>query len=438
MQDEGRRRRSSRSNSGSRRRWRDKIESLLLVIGIAAVCISVIFLVLAAFKSDRMRPTLLQFAAGYGIGGIVLIVTRLLVFVLPEHRQQRKYRHHTGHRRRWLGFSPEPGSLPLAAPAPVSTERKQGSMLILVLILLGLIAGLCLEVQVKARLLARRTEAALAQTRLQRAATDAALAALQRLANDEDLAVDATNESWSVVEDVTSPVGISTRVRVIDENRHFDLNNLALDPSPSYRPATEILKDIMTLCGDFTPTVAAHALADWVDAGEDGARESAFYLKRDPPCGCPNRMLYAWGDLLAVDGWPRARFDRRARESLRDAFGGNLIDCVTVLPVARSHPLPVNVNTAPREVLQALFGIGNEAVTDTIVAMRQYNPLRSLDQLALVGDPRLYESVRPYLSLHSNFFSVEAQAYHEEQKEMVRLLAQRDSSGRVRVVQWML
>lgn len=404
----------------------------MLVLGLVSVIISAVFIALILTKPDRLRPTLVSFAAGYGAGGLILLTARLLIFVWPESRKQQKYQHRSTHRpRRWLRWSQSPTE---PAPAPA----QEGSVLILVLILLGLIAGLCLEVQVQARLLARRTESDLSQARLQRAATDAALHALQRLADDEDLQVDATNEAWSAVEDVTGPLGIATRVRVVDEDRFFDLNNLALDPSPSYRPAAEILKDLMTLCGDFTPTLAANALADWTDAGEDGARESFFYRELKPPYTCPNRLLPGWGELLDIDGWTRERFQRRSREALREAFAGNLIDCVTVIPVTRNQPFSVNVNTASREVLQALFGIGNEAVTDTIVAMRQYSPLRSLDQLALVGDPRLYESVRPYLSLRSNFFSVEAQAYHEERTEVVRLLAQRDSSGRVRVVQSVL
>ena len=85
-----------------------------------------------------------------------------------------------------------------------------------------------------------------------------------------------------------------------------------------------------------------------------------------------------------------------------------------------------------------ILGLGQETLVRTIVAMRMEKPIRSLDAIGMVLDPLLLEAVRPYLDVSSRYFTVEAQAFTEGQTQRVQLLAHRDPSGGVQVMNWIL
>jgi type II secretory pathway component PulK len=321
--------------------------------------------------------------------------------------------------------------------ASALAQDKSGAVLVLVLILLALIVGLVVETQISARISLRRQQVNLLQTRLQQAAADAAWSALRKLANDEELTVDHTNEIWAATEEVRDPSGVSTRIKISDQDRYFDLNNLAINPPPAgARPAGDIAMDIMTLCGDFAPVDRVDALTDWVDPNDDGFAEKARYLEKAPPYETANRPLYALSEVLWVNGFSRTYFERHARQSALDVFNADVVDCLAVLPGQHNSVIPVNVNTAGREVLLGVLGVTQESLIQLIKAQRNQRPIRSIDQFfAQVGRP-VPEELRPYLDVKSRFFAVDAQAYAEGHTEHLQVLAQRGSGGNIDVLQW--
>ena len=321
--------------------------------------------------------------------------------------------------------------------APEFAPDKGGAVLVLVLILLALVAGLVVETQVSARSSLRRQQVNLLQTRLQQAASDAAWSALRKLANDEDLAVDHTNETWAATEEVRDPSGVSTRVKITDQERYFDLNNLAINPpAADARPAGDIAMDIMTLCGDFAPVDRVDSLTDWVDPNDDGFAEKARYREQVPPYEAANRPLYTLSELLWVNGFNRAYFARHERNSALDTFNADIVDCLAALPGPHHSASPVNVNTAGREVLMGVFGVTQEGLVQLIKAQRSQRPIRAIDEFfAQTGRPVPGE-LRPYLAVNSRFFAIDAQAYAEGHTEHLLVLARRGSEGNVDVLQW--
>ena len=425
--DETRTRRKSR-------RHLHKLAILLLVMGLLCVVISVVFFARSFTGFTSVRARMQRISAVYIVSGLAMLVVRFGVVIALKRAEERKRRHSlNGGMARQEEKPVSNGNGPSVPP-----DKRAGMVLILLLVVLGLMTGLVLQVQLTARSLLRREQAERRTVLLQQAATDAAREALQRLADDEDLFVDHEGEPWAGIREVKTPAGIATRVKVIDADRAFNLNNMGVTGSSTLRTADEILMDLMTLCGDFEPAGRVDALKHFVDKDGEGVAESPLYLGKNPPYEAPNRNLYSFGELLWVDGFSKDLFKRHERQSVHEFFNADLIDCVSVFPVSLSRPASVNVNTAKAEVLMGILGLGQETLVRTIVAMRMEKPIRSLDAIGMVLDPLLLEAVRPYLDVSSRYFTVEAQAFAEGQTQRVQLLAHRDPSGGVQVMNWIL
>ncbi|MBP7829362.1 MAG: general secretion pathway protein GspK [Kiritimatiellae bacterium] len=390
------------------RRRMSKIGLVLLMLGWLCLVLGAGVLAYAfAVSRSASRARLITMAEVYLGAGVVCFFGRLLL----ESIRERHFRH-----RRPSG--------------------RGGAVLILVLLVLVLVSALVMEAQVSARRALRREEQALLQARLDLVAVDAARQALQRLADDPDLGMDATNENWAASIEITDPAGLTTRTWVQDENRWFDLNNLALPARPSWRPAAEIVMDLLTLCGDFEPVSKVDALGDWVDDNAEGPWESPFYRGLEPPYAAADRVLLSWSELLAVRGFRRDLFDRKPRYERRAAFQADVLDQVTVIPAARDTPVPVNINTAGEDVLRGVLGLQRDELVRQLLVRRARAPLRSVDSVLAVLDPETRRAVEPYLDVRSRFFRVEVRADAEDQTVRLRVIAVRQKDGRVDVVQW--
>jgi hypothetical protein len=70
----------------------------------------------------------------------------------------------------------------------------------------------------------------------------------------------------------------------------------------------------------------------------------------------------------------------------------------------------VNVNTAPRQVLEAALTFGGDPVelVEKIIQMRQQMPIKTIDELksSVYGDSQTIERAKDYLTTTSNFFMI--------------------------------
>ena len=105
---------------------------------------------------------------------------------------------------------------------------RRGSALVLVVILAAVLTGVVLFAQVQARRDLAATARSLTQLMLHQAAAEGVRTALVRLAADDETSVDHLRKPWALPQLATNPAGLVVTVRVIDENRFFDWNNLAL------------------------------------------------------------------------------------------------------------------------------------------------------------------------------------------------------------------
>ncbi|HMP76164.1 MAG TPA: type II secretion system protein GspK [Kiritimatiellia bacterium] len=412
---------------------RHRLRLLGMVVGILALVIACGFLLFAAFAQIPQRRRLLEMALYFGAGGGVVLLARWVFLIFPEWLGDR--RSPSRRLRRAQDARRAPGRARPVLPKP--SDAREGGVLVLLLVLTGLVAALLLQSHALARTRAAHERAATERHQLRQAAVDAVHTALQQLAYDPDLGVDTTNDVWAARQWAETPLGISTAVRVRDEQARFDLNNLGAEPTPGARVCEDIVMDLQTLCGEFSPASRTAALRDFIDADRAGSREAEFYRRLNPPQRSPDRVLYGWRELTHVDGWGEADLLRRDRALAGGgAFDATFVDLVTLIPVARTRPLPININSAPRATLLAVLGMEQDRMVDTVLTLRAIRPIRQLDVLSLTMGVEAYERVRPYLEVRSQFFRVEAWAEREGRRMTIEALVFRQDDGRVRVVQW--
>jgi type II secretory pathway component PulK len=328
---------------------------------------------------------------------------------------------------------------PPAVSGSVPLDGRSGSVLVLTLVMLAVVGGLLVQIQLGARAARRRAEAALVGDRLRHAASVAARDAMRSLADGATPDETATNTFWNIGWDIQEPTGIALRVRVTDMNRYFDLNNLAVTSMvATLRPPGEVVMDLMTLCGHFTPVQKVEALADWIDPDSEGPWEADAYRDREPPYQPANRILYGLSELMAVDGFDRELFERHPYAAPGEAFKANLADCVAALPVPRSQAIPVNVNTAPPPVLRAVLGLDQDEAVAAIVGMRTIRRITSMDKVAPLLEPVVLQRSRPYLDVHSRFYRIDVRSFVEGQGLDLAALVYAGSTGEVEVLQWIL
>ena len=316
-------------------------------------------------------------------------------------------------------------------------RRRSGTALVIVLAILTVAAALALHYLGAASASLGEARAVLRDETLHAAAGDAVRRALQRLADDEDLVCDSLEEPWAAPEDVVSPTGVRVVTRVVDAGRLFDLNNLAIEDDEGARLiAGELLSNVLAVRGDFAPTPRVAAVRDWTDPDRDGPWEDDYYADLKPPYAAADRPLQSRHDWARVAGFPREFLVEVPPEDVELGIRVGLLDLVTIVPVGRREPVPVNLNTASESVLLALFGRSRRGLVSSIVSLREAAPLRSIEPVAVLVDPLVMDHVRPFVDVRSRYFFIHAEAGQVGVRVRKLALAARDAGGNVGVLRW--
>jgi general secretion pathway protein K len=202
-----------------------------------------------------------------------------------------------------------------------------------------------------------------------------------------------------------------------DQQGLFNLNNLVQVGKVNMTQLARFRR-LLSILG--IPVALADSLTDWIDAdGElqsaNGAEDS-YYLAQVPPYLAANQPLVDVEELALVRG-----FDDKAIALLRPF--------VAALPAYT----PINVNTAPAEVLAATVeGLDLDAAR-TIVAQREKIYFRSPAEFASRLAPRLKAPVQD-IAVSSDFFVVTLRASIGSAQARGAVLLQREDLGWPKVV----
>lgn len=293
-------------------------------------------------------------------------------------------------------------------------------ILVVVLVMLGLIAALVIQAQVSALLALRLAERQSLQAQLRAAATEATWQALTRLAADNNLLIDHTNEPWAQTFMCALPNGIATRVQITDEQQFFDVNTLsAALPTNTTRFPVDIVRDLLALSRQPDPDGQAQTLNAWFHSGLE-------------------TTYAATGNKLAAAMRARATAAMESPAELDGVLATPStapipFTMLTVLPRRETDLMPVNVNSAGLDVLRGILGLSQSSLAEKICRLRDAGPLPALNR---VIDPQRLPSVRAYLDTRSYFFSVQASAEKDLYTETIYALVRRDERGNVAILRW--
>ncbi len=404
------------------RRFLNKTRLLLLILGVLGIVLAGILALLALIQGQSFdQPVWLIVLANLGGGALLLLVRAILNWPKRTRRTTKRKR---GSRRK---------------SRRRASSDKDGMVLVLVLVLLGITSVLLFHVQSATRLAQEADLRMWRHARLRAALTDEGFDRARQLANDNDLAVDHLEETWSDIAERDRPDGITTISRVIDLNRYVDLNNLALGADFARQNYTErFLIEAMTMTGDFTPIERIEALTGWMDDEENDIRGSDFYMAKDPPYATPDTWLHTWNELLYIEGFDPEYFERKPLHVVGRPFSENFVELATIVPGPRNQPVPVNINTAPPPVLKSVFGPEEEPMARYIYAARTERPFRSIDALLAQANPELFDELAPFIDVRSTHFLIEVRAFEEGQSAVLRAVVHRESEGQVRILQWQI
>lgn len=259
--------------------------------------------------------------------------------------------------------------------------------------------------------LARNALKALQANYLARSGVNLAVIVLKR-DGQSSLGIDSLGDEWAQpLPPLPVGEGVVT-IRVSDEQGKVNLNALRNTSGTINRTWREVVERLFTL-REIDPGTL-DPLFDWLDADdfpEPRGAERDHYMRLSPPYIPANGLLLTLGELGRIEGFSAA---------LRTRLG----EVATVLP---SNSTSINVNTAPREVLAALFPMIDRQSLERFLVSRIETPVHGVNELRdrLGFDPKVHTDAFRLVSVRSEFFAVNALATVEPVSQALSVVIQR-------------
>jgi general secretion pathway protein K len=228
--------------------------------------------------------------------------------------------------------------------------------------------------------------------------------------------IDHESELWAIALPAVPVEHGSAKIRIVDLQGRFNLNNLVQGLKPSAPDVAAFRKLLESL--DLAPDLA-NAVIDWIDADSEpsfpGGAEDIDYLAGRPAYRAANRQLIDVGELARVKGFDAAALAK-------------LAPFVAALPA----PTPLNLNTAPAEVLAAMLPKLSLVEAQGLVASRRDRPFLDLED-ATKRLPGL-DLPRERFGFASQYFLAATSAHFDRATVAYEMLISRPSPGRAQLV----
>jgi general secretion pathway protein K len=207
------------------------------------------------------------------------------------------------------------------------------------------------------------------------------------------------------------------QVTIEEESGKLNINSIANPDGTNndkYRPIAERLFKKLGL-----PPDLLDAAADWIGTNEvarSAGAKSSYYQTLKPPYGAKSGKLDTFEELRLVKG-----FDGKTLEQLRPY--------ITVYPDTPGNfsTVPININTAPKELIASLDGKITDDLAQQIVDERKINPFKSSTDLG----NRISAMTTLSMQLASDFRIMGSQ----EQGKVFRLISRAQVKETTRVIE---
>ncbi len=209
--------------------------------------------------------------------------------------------------------------------------------------------------------------------------------------------LDALNETWAHLDQ--APLrgsGGKSTVKVIDLSGLFNPNSMVNQNNLDKPLAIAVGRRLLRLL--HLDDNIVEAMADWIDTdnvSRSFGRENPFYLSLTPP-------------YRAKNGY----FD--TKEELRKVYRIDNETYVALAPFVTVHSGgKININTAPKEIIESLSEGVSPWIAENIIDYRQRSPFTTVNELkeaGLITSDFLMKEIAPLLTVSSSYFQVESVA----------------------------
>lgn len=163
-------------------------------------------------------------------------------------------------------------------------------------------------------------------------------------------------------------------------------------------------------------TIIVDSILDWRDENNlhrtHGA-EDDYYLSLDPPYECRDGEFRSPSELLLVKGITQTIFSEI--EDMITLYTGSSRGIVPLFAkrTAEKSPNKINVNFAPKQLLQSLPLMTDEQAEEIII-QRDEKYFQNLNDLKKLVGNEIYEAINRYLTVSaSSFYSIKAYGFME-------------------------
>jgi general secretion pathway protein K len=306
----------------------------------------------------------------------------------------------------------------MADRPPAMPARQKGLALITAMLVVAIAATtaayLSLDQQIWLRQAQNLSDRAQAEV-VRAAALDWAITILAKDAKDNPQS-DDTTENWAKPLPALPVEGGQITGQITDAQGQFNINNLVRGGNPSAPDIGAFKHLLQSLSIDPNLT---DAVVDWIDTDSitlpNGA-EDIEYLQMKTPYRAANQLMQSVDELRLVRG-----FTPEIVEKLRP--------WITALP----QPTEINVNTASKEVLGALFYTQPASVIEQVVSQQPYKSveeIRTKNPALAAGDNK----TTALYGIKSSYFVVTVVTQFGRYQRTTQALIQRgtnDSTSRI-------
>jgi general secretion pathway protein K len=315
---------------------------------------------------------------------------------------------------------------------PLKTER--GTALVLTLLVIITLAGLTLGFSSESGMeltLAGYMKDSTKAYQLARSGVDIAL---ELLARDEDFEMDAFNEEWRQfgampLAEGMAEEGVSFYGGMVDENSKININLLRNSEGEIDEKREAQMRRLFRALE--IKEERLNPVLDWLDADDierqDGA-EGYYYQSLEDPYECANGPFLTVGQVFLVRGI-------REFERFGEKKNKRLMDYLTIHSDGK-----ININTAPKEVIESLSEDLDRAQAAAIVEYRKEQKFESIDDLRNVPglddiDDHVIAQMREWITVKSSTFSIESHVNCNGAVASIKTVAQRQGN-KARLIYW--
>lgn len=303
-------------------------------------------------------------------------------------------------------------------------RQQRGAALVTVLLAVTLLTIVVIEFAYSTQIdhhLSHNALKALQASYLARSGINLAMLVLKK--DTQTSGIDALGEDWArALPPLPAGAGM-VALRVTDEQGKVNLNALRNTNGTINGPWREVAERLFELRG-LDPSLLV-PLLDWLDGDdfpEPQGAERYLYLTRTPPLIPRNGILLTLGELAKVEGFTAA-------------VRAQLDEVITVLPDTTTK---LNVNTAPADVLAALFPTLAPETLDEFLRSRVETPVRGTTELRkrLGFDPRTPLYSLTLTTVRSEYFAIHALATVAPVSQALKVIVRR-RAAEVTPVSWL-